>query len=95
MDIARVIGNIVATRKDTAFKGVTILVIQPLDEELQPAGDPLVATDSLGIRGPGELVFFVTGGDAVHTGTDKRPMPVDAAVMGIVDDIHYKKSYLP
>ncbi len=94
MDIARVIGTIVATRKDPALEGVTLLLLQTLDQDLKPVGSPLIATDSLGLRGTGEIVFFVSSGDAVHTGPDERPIPVDAAVMGIVDELYYREHYL-
>jgi ethanolamine utilization protein EutN len=95
MDIARVIGTVVATRKDPALEGVTLLVVQPLNAELEPVGKPMVATDSLGIRGTGEIVFTVLSGDAVFTGPEGRIIPVDAAVMGIVDDVYYREHYLP
>ena len=94
MDIARVIGSVVATQKDPALQGVSILLVQPLNEDLEPAGKPLVATDAMGIRGPGEIVFIVTSGDAVYTAPDGRALPVDAAIMGIVDDVYYQKSHL-
>lgn len=94
MDIAKVIGTFVATQKDPSMEGVQISLIQPLDEELQPAGEPIVATDSLAKRGPGEIVYFVTGGDAVYTGPGGRTMPVDAAIMGIVNKLDLKKDIL-
>ncbi|MCD6386078.1 EutN/CcmL family microcompartment protein [Candidatus Sumerlaeota bacterium] len=94
MDLARVIGKFVATRKDPSLEGVTILLVQPLDAELNPVGEPEVATDALGIRGVGELVFLVSSGDAVYTGPGGRTIPVDAAVMGIVDEIYYREHYL-
>ena len=95
MDIARVNGTIVATRKDSALSAVTLLVVQPLDSQLEPVGKPLIATDALGIRGTGEIVFIVLSGDAVYTAPDGRALPVDAAVMGIVDDVYYRTHHLP
>lgn len=88
MDMARVIGTVVATRKAASLEGVTLLVIQPVDERLQPKGAALVASDSSGRRGPGEVVYYVASGDAVYTGPDGRDLPVDAGIIGIVDTAH-------
>lgn len=87
MDIARVIGHVVATEKDPSMQGVKLCILQPLDESLEPKGEPLIATDATSKRGEGEIVFFVASGDAIHTGHGGQPMPVDAAVMGIVDQV--------
>lgn len=87
MDLARVIGTIVATRKTSSLKGSILSIIQPLDEELKPIGEPIIATDSTARRGRSEIVYFVTSGDAVPTGQDGAKIPVDAAIVGIVDDV--------
>ncbi len=92
MDLARVIGSITATRKEPALVGFKLCVIQPLDADLQPVREPLVATDATGQRGDGELVYFVEGGDAMLTGLGEDPhVPVDAAVVGIVDDVDHRE----
>jgi ethanolamine utilization protein EutN len=91
MDIARVIGTIVATRKVESLEGSTLLVLQPLDERMKNSGMTLVATDSTGRRGVGEIVYFVTSGDAVFTGPGEEDIPVDAAIVGIVDSVHVAK----
>jgi ethanolamine utilization protein EutN len=88
MDIARVIGTIVATNKVESLQGSTLLVIQPLNEKLENAGNALVATDSTCRRGVGEVVYFVASGDAVFTGPGGTDIPVDAAIVGIVDSVH-------
>ena len=88
MDIARVIGTIVATQKVATLEGMTICVIQPLNEKLEEAGKPLIATDATSRRGVGEIVFFVTSGDATFSGLAGVDVPVDAAIVGIVDSIH-------
>ncbi|MBN1899770.1 EutN/CcmL family microcompartment protein [Candidatus Sumerlaeota bacterium] len=95
MDIAKVMGTIVATQKDPSLSGVKICIIQPLDQDLKEKGKPLVATDSTSMRDTGEIVYYVASGDAVSTGTEGQKMPVDAAIVGIIDHIHYKKEYLP
>ena len=83
MQVARVIGDVVATRKDDALTGLTLLVVQPLDAERQPVGRPIVAADAAG-AGVGETVFFVRGREAAFPFYPAEP-PVDAAVVGIVD----------
>jgi ethanolamine utilization protein EutN len=91
MDIARIIGTIVSTQKVATLEGVTICVIQPLNEKLEEAGQPLVATDATCKRGVGEVIYYVASGDAVFTGLEGEDIPVDAAIMGIVDSIHVAK----
>jgi ethanolamine utilization protein EutN len=83
MQLARVIGNVVATRKDEALVGLTLLIVQPLTPAREPAGRALVATDSVG-AGVGELVFFVRGKEASFPFYPSQP-PVDAGIVGIVD----------
>ena len=83
MQLARVIGDVVMTRKDANLAGLTLLVVQPLTPEREPAGRPLVAVDAVG-AGVGEEVFFVRGKEA---GFPFYPVeaPVDAGIVGIVD----------
>ena len=88
MDIARIIGTIVSTTKVPSLEGVSIFVIQPLDEHLKDSGKPLIATDATNKRGVGEIIYFVASGDAVYTGPTDEDIPVDAAIMGIVDQIY-------
>ena len=83
MQLARVIGDVVATRKDENLSGITLLLVQPLTPERQPAGRPLVAVDSIG-AGVGEEVFFVRGKEASFPFYPIEP-PVDASIVGIVD----------
>lgn len=83
MQIARVIGDVVATRKDPSLSGLTLLVLQPLDPARSPVGRALVAADAAG-AGVGEIVFFVRGKEASFPFRPAQP-PVDAAVVGIVD----------
>jgi ethanolamine utilization protein EutN len=83
MQIARVIGDVVATRKDPAFEGITLLLVQPLAADGQPVGRPLVAVDSVG-AGVGEHVFFVRGKEASFP-FHPVEVPADAGIVGIVD----------
>ncbi|MQA29522.1 MAG: ethanolamine utilization protein EutN [Luteitalea sp.] len=83
MQLARVIGTVVATRKDENLHGTTLLLLQPLSADRAPAGRPLVAVDAVG-AGAGEEVFFVRGREASFPFHPGEP-PVDAGVVGIVD----------
>ena len=83
MQIARVIGDIVATCKDDRLLGLKLLVIQPLTPERKPLGRALVAADAAG-AGVGEEVFFVRGKEASFPFIPGET-PVDAGIVGIVD----------
>jgi ethanolamine utilization protein EutN len=83
MQLARVIGDVVMTRKDEQLAGITLLIVQPLTPDRQPAGRPIVAVDSMG-AGVGEEVFFVRGKEASFPFHPAEP-PVDAGIVGIVD----------
>ncbi|HKB12790.1 MAG TPA: EutN/CcmL family microcompartment protein [Vicinamibacterales bacterium] len=83
MQLARVIGDVVATCKDENLTGMKLLVVQPLTADRQPAGRPLVAVDAVG-AGVGEEVFFVRGKEASFPFYPAEP-PVDAGIVGIVD----------
>jgi ethanolamine utilization protein EutN len=83
MQLARVIGDVVATRKDEQLFGIKLLIVQPLSPDHQPVGRPLVAVDAVG-AGVGEEVFFVRGKEASFPFYPAEP-PVDAGIVGIVD----------
>lgn len=87
MDMAKVLGSVVATVKDPLLQGVKLSVIQPVDDAGVAVGAPLVASDYHSRYGTGELVFFVRSGDAMETGAPGTLLPVDAAVVGIVDQV--------
>jgi ethanolamine utilization protein EutN len=83
MQLARVIGDVVATRKEPGFEGIKLLVIQPLSHDGQDTGRPLVAVDSVG-AGVGERVFFVRGKEASFP-FHPTEVPADAGIVGIID----------
>jgi len=83
MQLARVIGDVVVTRKDEQLDGIKLLLLQPLTPTREAAGRPLVAVDSVG-AGVGEEVFFVRGKEASFPFHPAAP-PVDAGIVGIVD----------
>lgn len=85
MKVAKVIGNIWATRKEEKLAGLKLLLVQPLDP-LDGTGEktPFVAADIIG-AGVGETVLIVSGSSARSAAGDMS-IPVDATVVGIVDD---------
>ena len=83
MQMARVIGAVVATIKDPNFDSIKLLLVQPIGADGEDVGRPLVAVDSVG-AGVGEQVFFVRGREAAFPFYPVEA-PVDAAIVGIVD----------
>ena len=84
MRLARVVGSVVATRKQAALIGARLLLAQPLDADGGPAGDTQLAIDAVG-AGPGEVVLLVLEGRAAAAALGRPGAPVDAAIVGIVD----------
>jgi ethanolamine utilization protein EutN len=84
MIIARVVGNVVATQKQESHEGKKILLVQPLDLDGQPVGDPFVALDAVD-AGVGDRVLAVQEGFSAMTSVGHVESPIDAAVIGIVD----------
>ncbi len=83
MYLARAIGTVVATRKVEGLEGTTLLLVQPLDNQRQPVGDKQVAVDRAQ-AGEGDLVTCVGSREAALA-CDPTFVPVDAAIVGIVD----------
>ena len=83
MQLAKVVGTVVATRKEASVEGLKLLLVRPVDEQGNEHGNHLVAADAVG-AGPEEIVLVASGSSARQTqATDKRP--VDAVIMAIVD----------
>lgn len=99
MYLGKVIGSIVSTKKDESMRGRKLLMLRPMlvDPEdpsrFKPGGNTIVAVDTLG-AGEGELVMFAQGSSA-RQADGLKAMPVDAAVVGLVDtvSIQGKKTY--
>lgn len=87
MQLARVLGSVVATEKAVGLEGIRFLVIQPLDKHRRPSGGTLVAADAVHMAGPDELVYFVSSREAAEA-LPQRFVPVDHSVVGIVDQVH-------
>ncbi len=96
MLLARVIGTVVASRKEESLSGLKLLLLRCVDAEGKDSAATVVAADAVG-AGVGEIVLYAAGSSARQTVmTDKRP--VDAVVMAIVDQwevggaVKYKKN---
>lgn len=89
MQLAKVIGTIVATIKDPALEGLKIMVIQPLNDDLKPAGGAIAAIDTVQ-AGPNDLVHWVTAREAALALPDSF-VAIDAAITGIVDQVNQEK----
>jgi len=88
MNVGKVIGTVVASRKDPKLEGLKLLLLQQTDLQGNAKGSQLVAVDSVG-AGVGEVVLYAQGSSARQTeATTGRP--VDAVVMAIVDEIENK-----
>jgi len=83
VQLARVLGEVVATMKDENLTGFKLLVVQPLTPAGDATGRAVVALDSVG-AGVGEHVFFVRGREAAFPFYPGEP-PTDATIVGIVD----------
>ena len=83
MQLARVIGTVVATVKNDSLRNRTLLVVQSLNKNLEPQGKPLVAVDAAG-AGVGELVFWCRGKEASFP-FKREDTPTDCTIVGIVD----------
>ena len=85
MILARVVGTVVATRKDERLVASTLLVARPLDVSGQPDGNSLVAVDTVD-AGLGDTVLIVSGSSA-RMAQGFKDSPIDAAIIGVIDEI--------
>jgi ethanolamine utilization protein EutN len=86
MLLAKVIGNVWSTKKKDEISALKLLVIQPLGSDLKPEGKVQVAADEVG-AGFGELVIVTQGAPAMQAFNKDKLVPIDAAVVGIVDNL--------
>jgi microcompartment protein CcmK/EutM len=89
MQIARVVGTVVATQKHEKFEGAKLLLVQPLTLEDAPKGPAFLAVDGVG-AGVHEKVLVVQEGRAAGEALGRKIAPVDAAIIGIVDSVNYQ-----
>ncbi len=86
MQLGRVIGTLVATKKHGKLEGAKLLLVQPLTLDDKPRGTAVLTIDSVG-AGVGEKVLIVIEGRAAGEALRRRAAPVDAAIIGIVDRV--------
>lgn len=86
MQIARVVGNVVATQKHRKFEGAKLMLVQPLNTDDSPRGHALLAVDGVG-AGVHEKVLVVLEGRAAADTLGRKGAPVDAAIIGIIDRV--------
>jgi microcompartment protein CcmK/EutM len=91
MIIARVVDNVVATQKHESHFGKIILLVQPLDLAGQEVGDAIVALDAVS-AGIGDCVLVVQEGFSAMTSVGRPNSPIDASVIGIIDEIDFLDS---
>ena len=85
MRLGRVIGKVVATRKDPSLTGIRLLVVSPVDHKQEISGAPFVAADVVS-AGQDELVYWVSSREAPNA-LPSKDAPVDAAIVGIADRV--------
>ena len=90
MIIAKVVGTVVATRKDERLLNAKLMVSRPMDPSGKPEGTYLVAVDTVD-AGVGETVLIVSGSSA-RMAAGQKDCPVDAAIIGIIDHIDIEKA---
>ncbi len=83
MHLGRVVGTLVASRKEPLMEGMKLLIVRQLDADNAETGGYVVAVDAVG-AGEGEIVLYASGSSARQTEIT-RDRPVDAVVMAIVD----------
>ena len=89
MLFGRVRGTAICTIKYPGTEGVKLLVVQPLNKRLEPIGILQVAADIVH-AGPGDLCVMVRSREAALAMRDEKFVPVDLALVGIVDELEVK-----
>lgn len=90
MLLGKIVGTVVATRKEPELSGLRLLLVRELDQQWAANGKVIVAVDAVG-AGEGEVVLFAAGSSARLTSATKD-RPVDHVIMAIVDSVHVEGS---
>jgi len=85
--LGRVVGTVVPAVITEGLQGVPMLIVQPLGLDVQPKGALLVCADGTRMAGSGDVVAYEGGREAALTLIPSF-VPVDGAIVGIVDDVH-------
>ena len=91
--IGKVIGNVVASVKDPGLDGLRLLIIQDLDDNLNPKGSPYVAADGIRTAGPDDIVNIVSKKEAAKS-ISMDLIPIDESVVGFIDEYTIVKQAL-
>jgi microcompartment protein CcmK/EutM len=83
MVLGKVVGTVVASRKEPTIEGLKLLLVRPCDVDGAPSGAPVVAADAVG-AGVGEVVLYAAGSSARQTEVTTN-RPVDHTIMAVVD----------
>ena len=94
MQLAKVVGTVVASQKHEALQGVKLLIVQPITPDGRSKGRPVVAVDGTLMAGPGETIFMIGGREGALV-LEKWFTPVDHGIIGIVDQVHVESSAVP
>lgn len=86
MQLAKVLGNVVATVKHRALGGRKLLMVQPIDPHGAPLGNPMVAVDTVQ-AGPGDLVLMMGEGGSARQILNYEDAPIRATLVAIVDHV--------
>ena len=89
MLFGRVKGTAICTIKYPGTEGLKLLVVQPLNKKLEPLGTLQVAADIVH-AGPGDLCVMVRSREAALAMKDEKFVPIDLALIGIVDELEVK-----
>lgn len=87
MMLGKVIGTVVSCEIYKGLEGVPMLLVQPLDKNSQPKGNVIVCADATRMAGPGETIYYEGGREAAMA-LEPSFVPVDHAIIGIVDGIN-------
>jgi len=87
MNLCRVLGTVVATEKHPSFHARKILVVQPVDERLQPQGKSFLAIDNSSSAGKGDVVLVLNEGTGTRQVLGDKQAPIRSLVMGVVDRV--------
>ena len=90
MLLAKIVGTVVATRKDPRLVSTKLLVVRPVDPRGKIEGGYLVAVDTVD-AGVGETVLIVSGSSA-RMASGLKDCPVDAAIVGIIDAVEVSET---
>ncbi|MBI0578940.1 EutN/CcmL family microcompartment protein [Neobacillus cucumis] len=90
MFVAKVIGKMICTHKNDNLRGLKLMVVQPVDDQLEDKGKPIVAIDTIGQSGEGDLVYLAKSKESsIPLGKDL--VPSDAGIMGIIEYYNVEK----